>query len=40
MQEALELILDVARDRRLVLLEVAIVLLIVLELLLSVSRLF
>jgi required for meiotic nuclear division protein 1 len=39
-QEALELILDVARDRRLVLLEVAIVLLIVVELVLSLLRLF
>jgi uncharacterized Rmd1/YagE family protein len=38
-QEALELVLDVARDRRLVLLEAAIVLLIVLELLLSILRL-
>jgi uncharacterized Rmd1/YagE family protein len=38
-QEALELILDVARDRRLVLLEVAIVLLIVFEILLSLSSL-
>jgi len=38
-QEALELVLDVARDRRLVLLEAAIVLLIVLELLLSLLRL-
>jgi uncharacterized Rmd1/YagE family protein len=38
-QEALELVLDVARDRRLVLLEVAIVLLIVFELLLSIMRL-
>ncbi|HEY7375800.1 MAG TPA: RMD1 family protein [Polyangia bacterium] len=38
-QEALELVLDVARDRRLVLLEVAIVLLIVFELLVSILRL-
>jgi uncharacterized Rmd1/YagE family protein len=38
-QEALELVLDVARDRRLVLLEGAIVLLIVSELLLSILRL-
>jgi uncharacterized Rmd1/YagE family protein len=38
-QEALELVLDVARDRRLVLLETAIVLLIVVELLLSLLRL-
>jgi uncharacterized Rmd1/YagE family protein len=38
-QEALELVLDVARDRRLVLLEAAIVLLIVFELLLSLLRL-
>lgn len=38
-QEALELVLDVARDRRLVLLEAAIVLLIVLEILLSLLRL-
>ena len=38
-QEALELVLDVARDRRLVLLEAAIVLLIVLELVLSLTRL-
>lgn len=38
-QEALELVLDVARDRRLVLLEVAIVVLIVGELLLSLLRL-
>ncbi len=37
-QEALELVLDVARDRRLVLLEVAIVLLIVMELALSLLR--
>jgi uncharacterized Rmd1/YagE family protein len=37
-QEALELILDVSRDRRLVLLEVTIVVLIVLELVLSVVR--
>jgi uncharacterized Rmd1/YagE family protein len=39
LQEALELVLDVARDRRLVLLEVAIVLLIVLEILLTFVRL-
>jgi uncharacterized Rmd1/YagE family protein len=38
-QEALELVLDVARDRRLVLLEATIVLLIVVELLLSLLRL-
>jgi len=38
-QEALELVLDVARDRRLVLLEAAIVLLIVLEIVLSLLRL-
>jgi uncharacterized Rmd1/YagE family protein len=38
-QEALELVLDVARDRRLVLLELAIVFLIVVELLLSLARL-
>ncbi|HMF44770.1 MAG TPA: RMD1 family protein [Polyangia bacterium] len=38
-QEALELVLDVARDRRLVLLEGAIVLLIVFELVLSILRL-
>ena len=38
-QEALELVLDVARDRRLVLLEAAIVLLIVFEILLSLLRL-
>jgi len=38
-QEALELVLDVARDRRLVLLEAAIVLLIVLEIVLSLTRL-
>jgi uncharacterized Rmd1/YagE family protein len=38
-QEALELVLDVARDRRLVLLEAAIVLLIVFELLISILRL-
>jgi uncharacterized Rmd1/YagE family protein len=37
-QEALELVLDVARDRRLVLLEVSIVFLIVLEILLSLVR--
>ncbi len=38
-QEALELVLDVARDRRLVLLESAIVLLIVVELVLSLLKL-
>lgn len=38
-QEALELVLDVARDRRLVLLEGAVVLLIVVELALSIFRL-
>ena len=38
-QEALELVLDVARDRRLVLLEAAIVLLIVFELVLTLLRL-
>jgi uncharacterized Rmd1/YagE family protein len=38
-QEALELVLDVARDRRLVLLELTIVFLIVVELLLSLIRL-
>jgi uncharacterized Rmd1/YagE family protein len=37
-QESLELVLDVARDRRLVLLEVAIVLLIMLELVLPFLR--
>ncbi len=37
-QESLELLLDVARDRRLVLLEAAIVVLIVVELLLSLMR--
>ena len=37
-QESLELLLDVARDRRLVLLEVAIVVLIVFELLVSLTR--
>jgi len=37
-QESLELVLDVARDRRLVLLELAVVLLIVLEVLLSLVR--
>lgn len=37
-QEALELVLDVARDRRLVLLEVSIVALIVLEIVLSLVR--
>jgi uncharacterized Rmd1/YagE family protein len=37
-QEALELVLDVARDRRLVLLEVAIVLLILMELALTIFR--
>jgi required for meiotic nuclear division protein 1 len=39
-QEALELVLDVARDRRLVLLEAAIVGLIVLEIVLSLLRLY
>ncbi len=38
-QEALELVLNVARDRRLVLLEVAVVLLILLELLFSLAKL-
>jgi uncharacterized Rmd1/YagE family protein len=38
-QEALELVLDVARDRRLVLLETAVVVLIVLEILLTLFRL-
>jgi uncharacterized Rmd1/YagE family protein len=38
-QESLELLLDVARDRRLVLLEMAIVILIVFELLVSLTRL-
>ena len=38
-QEALELVLDVARDRRLVLLETAVVVLIVLEILLTFFRL-
>jgi uncharacterized Rmd1/YagE family protein len=37
-QDALELITDVARDRRLVLLEAAIVLLIVFEIVLSLIR--
>jgi uncharacterized Rmd1/YagE family protein len=37
-QEALELVLDVARDRRLVLLELAIVLLIVLEIVLALAQ--
>ena len=37
-QEALELVLDVARDRRLILLEVAVALLIALEILFSVAR--
>ena len=37
-QEALELVLDVARDRRLVLLELAIVLLIVFEIGLALTR--
>ncbi len=37
-QEALELVLDVSRDRRLVLLEVSIVVLIVIELVLSLLR--
>ncbi len=39
-QDALELVLDVARDRRLVLLEVAIVALIVLEIVLSLAKVF
>jgi uncharacterized Rmd1/YagE family protein len=39
-QEALELILDVARDRRLVLLETMVVLLIVLEIILGIGRVF
>jgi uncharacterized Rmd1/YagE family protein len=38
-QEALELVLDVARDRRLVLLEEAVVLLILLEIVLTFVRL-
>jgi hypothetical protein len=38
-QESLELLLDVARDRRLVLLEATIVVLIVVELLLNLIRL-
>ncbi len=38
MQESLELVLDAARDRRLVLLESAIVVLIVFEILLSIFR--
>jgi uncharacterized Rmd1/YagE family protein len=38
MQESLGLVLDVARDRRLVLLETAVVLLILLEILLAVAR--
>jgi uncharacterized Rmd1/YagE family protein len=38
-QEALELVLDVARDRRLILLEVAVALLIFIELLFSAARL-
>jgi uncharacterized Rmd1/YagE family protein len=38
-QEALELVLDVARDRRLILLEVAVVLLILLETLFTLGRL-
>jgi hypothetical protein len=37
-QEALELVLDMARDRRLVLLEISIGLLIVLEIVLSLWR--
>jgi required for meiotic nuclear division protein 1 len=37
-QEALELVLDVARDRRLVLLELAIVLLIVFEIVLAMAE--
>ena len=37
-QEALELVLDVARDRRLVLLEVTIVILILVEILISLTR--
>ena len=37
-QEALELVLDVARDRRLVFLEVCVVVLIVAEIVLSVLR--
>ena len=37
-QEALELVLDVARDRRLILLEVTVVLLIFLEILLPILR--
>ena len=37
-QEALELVLDVSRDRRLVLLEASIVVLIVIELVLSLLR--
>ena len=40
MQEALELILDVVRDRRLVLLETTVVLLILLEIVLTVSTFF
>jgi uncharacterized Rmd1/YagE family protein len=39
-QEALELVLDVVRDRRLVLLEAAIVLLIVFEIILTLTRAF
>lgn len=38
-QETLELVLDVARDRRLVLLEAAVVMLIVLEIVLTFFRL-
>ena len=38
-QEALELVLDVARDRRLLLLEVAVVILILAELIFTVLRL-
>jgi uncharacterized Rmd1/YagE family protein len=37
-QEALELVLDVARDRRLILLEVTVVLLILLEIILSLTK--
>jgi uncharacterized Rmd1/YagE family protein len=37
-QEALELILDVARERRLILLEVAVILLIALELVLALFK--
>ena len=38
MQDALELVTDIARDKRLVSLEVSIVLLILLEILLSIFR--